>query len=255
MVHEISCITSLNLSLGCYNNPIKHRLDPQDHDRDRDWERDQDKSRQQPEKKSVIKLDQPLSSLILGFGRDQDLAKLIQQPLPSIGSFISSYSNSTSAKRQMDDSSEEVDMAGDEFDGGARKKLRLTKEQSFVLEESFKQHTTLNPKEKLILAKSLNLRPRQVEVWFQNRRARTKLKQNEVESASLKKCCEALTSDNLRLKREIQQLKDIKSSGLPAHLYMQFPAARNRIMCPSCGRNNSGVGDSGVDTKKSSKTS
>ncbi|KAM0034220.1 putative transcription factor homeobox-WOX family [Helianthus debilis subsp. tardiflorus] len=252
MVHEISCITSLNLSLGCYDIPIKHRLDPQDHDRDRD----QDKSRQQPEKKSVIKLDQPLPSLILGFGRDQDLAKLIQQPLPSIGSVVSSYSNSTSAKRQIiDDSSEEVDMDRNEFDGGVRKKLRLTKEQSFVLEESFKQHTTLNPKEKLILAKSLKLRPRQVEVWFQNRRARTKLKQNEVESALLKKFCEALTSDNLRLKREIQQLKDIKSSGLPAHLYMQFPSAGNRIMCPSCERNNSGFGDSGRDTTKSSKTS
>ncbi|CAI9101005.1 OLC1v1038219C2 [Oldenlandia corymbosa var. corymbosa] len=54
----------------------------------------------------------------------------------------------------------------------ARKKLRLTKQQSAFLEESFKEHNTLNPKQKLALAKQLNLRPRQVEVWFQNRRAR-----------------------------------------------------------------------------------
>ncbi|KAA0043744.1 homeobox-leucine zipper protein HOX11 [Cucumis melo var. makuwa] len=53
----------------------------------------------------------------------------------------------------------------------ARKKLRLSKQQSAFLEESFKEHTTLNPKQKLALAKQLNLRPRQVEVWFQNRRA------------------------------------------------------------------------------------
>ncbi|KAF3580733.1 hypothetical protein DY000_02035999 [Brassica cretica] len=55
---------------------------------------------------------------------------------------------------------------------GTRKKLRLSKEQALVLEETFKEHSTLNPKQKLALAKQLNLRTRQVEVWFQNRRAR-----------------------------------------------------------------------------------
>ncbi|KAK6117519.1 hypothetical protein DH2020_048739 [Rehmannia glutinosa] len=60
----------------------------------------------------------------------------------------------------------------DEDENGiSRKKLRLTKEQSAFLEESFKEHNTLNPKQKQSLAKQLNLRPRQVEVWFQNRRA------------------------------------------------------------------------------------
>ncbi|KAL6981307.1 hypothetical protein U1Q18_022937 [Sarracenia purpurea var. burkii] len=62
----------------------------------------------------------------------------------------------------------------DDDDGGdaGRKKLRLSREQTEVLEETFKEHTTLNPKQKVALAKKLNLRPRQVEVWFQNRRAR-----------------------------------------------------------------------------------
>eukprot|EP00249_Psilotum_nudum_P020971 c27917_g3_i1 orf=537-1367(+) len=57
--------------------------------------------------------------------------------------------------------------------GQTRKKLRLTKEQSALLEDSFRIHSTLNPKQKSSLAKQLNLRPRQVEVWFQNRRARS----------------------------------------------------------------------------------
>ncbi|XP_020258712.1 homeobox-leucine zipper protein HOX27-like [Asparagus officinalis] len=62
--------------------------------------------------------------------------------------------------------------ASDEDENGnSRKKPRLSKEQSAFLEESFKEHNTLNPKQKVALAKQLNLRPRQVEVWFQNRRA------------------------------------------------------------------------------------
>lgn len=62
----------------------------------------------------------------------------------------------------------------DEGPGGScsRKKLRLTKEQSAVLEDCFRAHSTLNPHQKQALAAQLGLRPRQVEVWFQNRRAR-----------------------------------------------------------------------------------
>ncbi|GKC06072.1 homeobox-leucine zipper protein HAT4-like protein, partial [Tanacetum coccineum] len=62
-------------------------------------------------------------------------------------------------------------LSDDEDGENCRKKLRLSKDQSAVLEESFKEHNTLNPKQKLALAKKLGLRPRQVEVWFQNRRA------------------------------------------------------------------------------------
>ncbi|KAJ6381161.1 hypothetical protein OIU77_029950 [Salix suchowensis] len=57
------------------------------------------------------------------------------------------------------------------YDAG-RKKLRLTKDQSSYLEETFQRHPALNPAKKHALAEQLNLKPRQVEVWFQNRRAR-----------------------------------------------------------------------------------
>ncbi|XP_071732331.1 homeobox-leucine zipper protein HAT9-like [Rutidosis leptorrhynchoides] len=239
MVHEVSFIKSLNLSLN---------LNYHDHDHDQDQDRDE-----RLETKSLIKLDQSLPSLTLGLGRDQDPINLInqQQASNSTTSLVSSFSNSTSTKRERDAGGEEVgtvfskeigDMDQDDFEVGARKKLRLTKKQSFVLEENFKQHSTLNPKQKQTLAESLNLRPRQVEVWFQNRRARTKLKQNEVECALLKKCCEALTSDNKKLKREIQQLKALKTTILPPQFYMQFPAPVTHTMCPSCERINSGNG-------------
>ncbi|XP_010526695.1 PREDICTED: homeobox-leucine zipper protein HAT22-like [Tarenaya hassleriana] len=130
----------------------------------------------------------------------------------------------------------------DEEGVSARKKLRLTNEQSALLEESFKQHSTLNPKQKLALARQLNLRPRQVEVWFQNRRARTKLKQTEVDCEFLKKCYETLTDENRRLQRELRELKARK---LAQPFYMRMPPA-TLTMCPSCERLGAyGAGDGG----------
>ncbi|CAK9181735.1 unnamed protein product [Ilex paraguariensis] len=124
--------------------------------------------------------------------------------------------------------------ASDDDENGlnSRKKLRLSKEQSAYLEETFKEHNTLNPKQKLALAKQLNLRPRQVEVWFQNRRARTKLKQTEVDCEYLKRCCETLTEENRRLHKELQELRALKASN---PFYMQLPAT-TLTMCPSCER-------------------
>uniref|UniRef100_A0A2P2KQ91 Homeobox domain-containing protein n=1 Tax=Rhizophora mucronata TaxID=61149 RepID=A0A2P2KQ91_RHIMU len=122
----------------------------------------------------------------------------------------------------------------DEEDGDtSRKKLRLTKDQSAVLEESFKEHNTLNPKQKMALANQLGLRPRQVEVWFQNRRARTKLKQTEVDCEFLKRCCENLSEENRRLQKEVQELRALK---LSPQFYMQMTPPTTLTMCPSCER-------------------
>ncbi|KAK4411013.1 Homeobox-leucine zipper protein HAT14 [Sesamum angolense] len=128
----------------------------------------------------------------------------------------------------------ESERGSDDDENGlqTRKKLRLSKEQSAFLEESFKEHSTLNPKQKLALAKQLSLRPRQVEVWFQNRRARTKLKQTEVDCEYLKRCCETLSEENRRLHKELQELRALKTSN---PFYMQLPAT-TLTMCPSCER-------------------
>ncbi|XP_061371192.1 homeobox-leucine zipper protein HAT22-like [Gastrolobium bilobum] len=115
---------------------------------------------------------------------------------------------------------------------GSRKKLRLTKEQSTMLEESFKLHTTLNPAQKQGLAEQLNLKLRQVEVWFQNRRARTKLKQTEVDCQFLKKCCEKLTDENLRLKKELKELRALKVEQSP--LFFQISKTATLSICSSC---------------------
>ncbi|KAK8644581.1 hypothetical protein V6N13_123883 [Hibiscus sabdariffa] len=88
----------------------------------------------------------------------------------------------------------------------------------------------INDKEKQALAKQLNLRPRQVEVWFQNIRAMTKLKQTEVDCELLKKCCETLTGENKRLQKELQELKALNL----AQPFYTLVLAAILTMCSSC---------------------
>ncbi|KAK4777007.1 hypothetical protein SAY86_005695 [Trapa natans] len=144
-------------------------------------------------------------------------------------------SNNSNSKRYLEVEADRVRLRGsddDESGLNGRKKLRLSKAQSAFLEESFKEHSTLNPKQKLALANQLNLRPRQVEVWFQNRRARTKLKQTEIDCEHLKRCCETLTEENRRLKKELQELRALKTS----QPFYRKPPATTLTMCPSCER-------------------
>ncbi|KAF8096281.1 hypothetical protein N665_0313s0047 [Sinapis alba] len=111
-----------------------------------------------------------------------------------------------------------------------RKKLRLTKEQSRLLEDSFRQNHTLNLKEKEILAKHLMLRPRQIEVWFQNRRARSKLKQTEMECEYLKRWFGSLTEQNNMLHIEVEELRAMKVGS------STVTSASSLTMCPRCER-------------------
>uniref|UniRef100_A0A453SQR7 Homeobox domain-containing protein n=3 Tax=Triticinae TaxID=1648030 RepID=A0A453SQR7_AEGTS len=121
--------------------------------------------------------------------------------------------------------------------GGRRKKLRLTKEQCALLEGSFRAHNILSHVQKQELARQLNLSSRQVEVWFQNRRARTKLKQTEVDCEFLKRWCESLTHENQQLKHELLELRRSAVAPVAAgsKLFAQLPrAAAMMNLCPSC---------------------
>nr|BAH20553.1 HD-Zip class II transcription factor [Eucalyptus camaldulensis] len=218
--------TSLSLGLGCYGDPEDHEIKI---------------------KKPLAKLSGNSTCLTIGLpgGEACGLGSASGDEVRNIPSrSASSFSNSSSAKREKAEQGEEEAVERgtgspratinieDEDEFSPRKKLRLSKAQSSILEESFKAHTTLNTKQKHDLANRLNLRPRQVEVWFQNRRARTKLKQTEVECEMLKKCCETLKEENRRLKKELQELNSLKPT---ASVYRQIPAAALPL-CPSCER-------------------
>ncbi|GMH21647.1 hypothetical protein Nepgr_023489 [Nepenthes gracilis] len=149
----------------------------------------------------------------------------------SPNSTLSSVSGKKGEREISDEEVVGVGGNGVRVDGGDRKKLRLTKEQSAVLEQTFRDRTTLNTKQKVGIAKQLNLTPRQVEVWFQNRRARTKLKQTEVDCEYLKRCCERLTEENRRLHKEVLELRALK---LSPELFTHVAPPTTLTLCPSC---------------------
>ncbi|CAL9091626.1 unnamed protein product [Musa textilis] len=87
------------------------------------------------------------------------------------------------------------------------KKRRLTPEQVHLLERSFEAENKLEPERKGELARKLGMQPRQVAVWFQNRRARWKNKQLEHDFDRLKSSYNTLLADHDSLLRENDRLR------------------------------------------------
>ncbi|KAK8606970.1 hypothetical protein V6N13_052722 [Hibiscus sabdariffa] len=96
----------------------------------------------------------------------------------------------------------------------AEKKRRLSVDQVKALEKNFEVENKLEPERKVKLAQELGLQPRQVAVWFQNRRARWKTKQLErdygllkTSYGTLKLDFDTLQHDNEALRKVIKELK------------------------------------------------
>lgn len=86
-------------------------------------------------------------------------------------------------------------------------KKRLTEDQVRLLESSFNFNNKLDPEHKSRLALELGVPPRQVAIWYQNKRARDKIQGLEVDHRSLQLQLEGALSDNSRLKEEVERLK------------------------------------------------
>ncbi|PWA35718.1 HD-ZIP protein [Artemisia annua] len=83
---------------------------------------------------------------------------------------------------------------------------RFTNQQIKSLETIFQSESKLEPRKKLQLAKDLGLQPRQVAIWFQNKRARWKSKQLERDYNILRANYDSLSSKFDILNRENQSL-------------------------------------------------
>ncbi|KAI5569077.1 hypothetical protein BDE02_12G054400 [Populus trichocarpa] len=95
----------------------------------------------------------------------------------------------------------------DEYFHQPEKKRRLTVDQVQFLERSFEVENKLEPERKIQLAKDLGLQPRQVAIWFQNRRARWKTKQLEKDYEVLQSSYNGLKADYDNLFKEKEKLK------------------------------------------------
>nr|XP_043635206.1 putative homeobox-leucine zipper protein ATHB-51 [Erigeron canadensis] len=95
------------------------------------------------------------------------------------------------------------------------KKKRLTTEQLEALENTFQEEIKLDPDRKMKLAHELGLQPRQIAVWFQNRRARWKAKQLERLYDSLKQEFDTVFREKQKLQDEVLALRTIlKEQGI-----------------------------------------
>jgi Homeodomain/Homeobox associated leucine zipper len=116
----------------------------------------------------------------------------------------------------------------------ADKKRRLGVDQVRALERHFELENKLDPDRKTRLAQDLGLQPRQVAIWFQNRRARSKTKQLERDFNKLKNRhdeilieCESLRRDRDDLSAQVLVLASFNQT-----LHEQ------RIFCKSASFNN-----------------
>ncbi|KAL7585781.1 hypothetical protein Lser_V15G44505 [Lactuca serriola] len=107
------------------------------------------------------------------------------------------------------------DYGGEETGQFSDKKRRLSNHQVKSLEKIFEVDNKLDPERKVKVAQDLGLQPRQVAIWFQNRRARWKTKQLERDYNLLKSNYDALKHNYHKLEQEkesiINELIELKA--------------------------------------------
>ena len=94
----------------------------------------------------------------------------------------------------------------EEISQSAGKKRRLSFDQVKALEKVFEVDNKLEAEQKVKIAGELGLQPRQVAIWFQNRRARWKTKLLEREYGVLKSNYEDLKLNFEKLEKEKEGL-------------------------------------------------
>ncbi|KAJ4974513.1 hypothetical protein NE237_007687 [Protea cynaroides] len=128
------------------------------------------------------------------------------QDFHGVASLLGRRSMSFSGVDMCEDTNGEDELSDDGSQAGEKKK-RLNMEQVKTLEKNFELANKLEPERKMQLARALGLQPRQIAIWFQNRRARWKTKQLEKDYDLLKRQFEAIKADNEALKAHNKKLQ------------------------------------------------
>ncbi|XP_020275215.1 homeobox-leucine zipper protein HOX21-like [Asparagus officinalis] len=128
------------------------------------------------------------------------------QDFRGVGAMLGKRSMSFSGIEPCEDIGGEDELSDDCSQAG-EKKRRLNIEQVRTLEKNFEIGNKLEPERKMQLARALGLQPRQVAIWFQNRRARWKTKQLEKDYDVLKRQFDAIRSDNESLQAQNKKLQ------------------------------------------------
>lgn len=88
-----------------------------------------------------------------------------------------------------------------------RNKKRLTQDQVATLEKSFSPNKKLQPERKFQLAKQLGVPPRQIAIWYQNKRARWKTQSLELDYGALQLKLENVLAEKRQLEKDVERLK------------------------------------------------
>ncbi|CAE5988569.1 unnamed protein product [Arabidopsis arenosa] len=135
---------------------------------------------------------------------------LISQLYPNVYTPLVPQQGEAKPARRRKRKSKSVAVAEEGGAGGNGwfRKRKLSDEQVRMLELSFEDDHKLESERKDRLASELGLDPRQVAVWFQNRRARWKNKRVEDEYTKLKNAYETTVVEKCRLDSEVLHLKE-----------------------------------------------
>ncbi|XWS29320.1 hypothetical protein CRYUN_Cryun24cG0019000 [Craigia yunnanensis] len=132
----------------------------------------------------------------------EDQMALISQMYPCVYTQIAPQQGESKPRRRR-----KKNKGGENSLSGAKKR-KLSEEQVNLLELNFGNEHKLESEKKDRLASELGLDPRQVAVWFQNRRARWKNKKLEEEYSKLKSVHEGVVLEKCRLESEVLKLKE-----------------------------------------------
>ncbi|OVA18663.1 Helix-turn-helix motif [Macleaya cordata] len=142
---------------------------------------------------------------------NDDQVLLISQLYPDLYSHlipVLDHQGESNKPRRRRRKSKRGDETNENNKVGLMKKRKLSEEQVNLLEMNFGNEHKLECERKDKLASELGLDPRQVAVWFQNRRARWKNKKLEEEYSKLKSSHENVILEKCRLEAEVLKLKE-----------------------------------------------